>query len=43
MVIESGEPFRQSCKGSSMASKSERDEEKPRSTVSTGMAIVQQS
>ena len=30
---ESGEPFRQSCRGSSMATKSERDEERPRSTV----------
>jgi hypothetical protein len=33
MVIESGKPFRQNCRGSSIASKSERDEEKPLSTV----------
>jgi len=33
MVIERGEPFRQNCRGSSIARKSERNEEKPLSTV----------
>src|SRR5690242_9135147 len=40
MVIESGEPFRQSCKGSSIASKSVREEDKPLSTVWTWAVIV---
>jgi hypothetical protein len=40
MVIESGEPFRQSWRGSSIASKSDRNEEELLSTVWTRAEIV---
>jgi len=40
MVIESGKPFRQICRGSSMASKSEWEVEEPLSTVCTAAVIV---
>jgi hypothetical protein len=33
MVIESGDPFRQICRGSSTASRSEREEDSPFSMV----------